>query len=44
MEYIKPEMEIIIFSYVETIVEVSQFGNGDAGATDPFNPDVDLGF
>lgn len=44
MNYIKPEMEICIFSNVLTIIEVSQFGNGGTGTTDPDNPDVDLGF
>ena len=46
MKYIEPEMEIRIFSSVQTIIEASQFGNGGAGTTDPDpnNPDVDLGF
>ena len=39
-------MEICIDSNVLTIIEVSQFGNGGTGSTDPDpnNPDVDLGF
>lgn len=37
-------MEICIFDNVLTIIEVSNFGNGGTGTTDPNYPDIDLGF
>ncbi len=44
MRYEEPEMEVIEFNGVQTVVDASQFGNGGAGATTPTDPDVDLGF
>ena len=40
MNYIEPEMEIIEFSSVQTIIDASQTDN----ITDPEKPDVNIGF
>ncbi len=39
-------MEIHTFDNVQTIIEVSQFGNGGAGTTNPGpnKPDVEIDF
>ena len=42
MRYEKPEMEIVEFSSVQTVVEASQFDNGGGGTTPPTDTDVDL--
>lgn len=42
MIYIEPEMEVIEFSDVRTVVDASQFDNGGGGTTTPTDPDVNL--